>query len=109
MPPSPARYLTTPLFPYEPRFAGVRVEGNELDMAYVEHGAGEPVLLLHGNPTWGFLYRDVIPALGTGVRAIAPDLVGFGRSDKLTRPEQYTLENHVAALGQLIDRIGSTR
>ena len=54
-------------------------------MAYVEAGPadGEPVLLLHGEPTWSFLYRTVIPVLAdAGLRAIAPDLVGFGRSDK---------------------------
>jgi haloalkane dehalogenase len=106
MPPSPARALSTPLFPYEPRFARVRVEGGDFDMAYVEHGAGPPVLLLHGNPTWGFLYREVIHALGPHVRAIAPDLLGFGRSDKLERPEHYTLENHLAALTQLVDALG---
>jgi pimeloyl-ACP methyl ester carboxylesterase len=103
---SPARDLTTPLFPYEPRFVRVRVAGSEHDMAYVEHGTGEPVLLLHGNPTWSFLYRDVIPALGPGVRAIAPDFLGFGRSDKLERAEDYTLANHLAALSQLVDALG---
>lgn len=105
---SPARGFTTPLFPYEPRFARVRVAGGEHDLAYVEHGTGEPVVLLHGNPTWGFLYRDVIPAL-PGMRAIAPDLLGFGRSDKLERASDYTLENHMSALSQLVDAVGLER
>ena len=106
MPPSPARDFRTPLFPLEPRFVKVRVAGGEHELSYVESGEGEPVLLLHGNPTWSFLYRDVIPALGGSVRAIAPDFLGFGRSDKLERSEDYTLENHLSALEQLVSALG---
>jgi haloalkane dehalogenase len=102
MPASPARCFSSPLFPFVPHFARVRVAGQELDLSYVASGEGEPVVLLHGNPTWSFLYRDVIPALGEGVRAVAPDLLGFGRSDKLERPGDYTLENHLSALEQLL-------
>jgi haloalkane dehalogenase len=69
--------------------------GDDLRMAYVEEGPadGEPVLLLHGEPTWSFLYRKVMPILAAvGLRAIAPDLAGFGRSDK----PDHTYARHVA-------------
>ena len=67
-------------------------------MAYVEAGPadGEPVLLLHGEPSWSFLYRKVLPVLAdAGLRAIAADLVGFGRSDKPADPGDHTYARHV--------------
>jgi len=69
-------------FPYEPAHASV---GDDLRMAYVQAGPadGPPVILLHGEPTWSYLWRSVIPPLAeAGCRVIAPDLIGFGRSDK---------------------------
>lgn len=61
-------------WPYAPRFTRV----NGWRMHYVDEGAGDPVVLLHGNPTWGFLYRDVIPPLvAAGHRVIVPDMIGF--------------------------------
>lgn len=77
-----------PDFDYTPHYADVPDdEGGTLRMAWVEAGPvdGQVVLLLHGEPSWSFLYRTMIPVLATaGLRAIAPDLVGFGRSDKPT-------------------------
>jgi haloalkane dehalogenase len=90
------RFLDVPDFPFEPRYATV---DGELRMAYVEAGPpdGEPVLLLHGEPTWSFLYRGIIPALaGAGLRVIAPDLVGFGRSDKPADVDDHSYARHVA-------------
>lgn len=84
-----------PGFPYEPRYADV---GDGLRMAYVEAGPadGEPVVLLHGEPSWSFLYRHVIPELAAaGLRAIAPDLIGFGRSDKPAEIGDHTYARHV--------------
>ncbi|MFI7699139.1 haloalkane dehalogenase [Nonomuraea sp. NPDC049480] len=84
-----------PGFPYEPRYADV---GDGLRMAYVEAGPtdGEPVVLLHGEPSWSFLYRHVIPELAAaGLRAIAPDLIGFGRSDKPPEIGDHTYARHV--------------
>src|SRR5580658_4784772 len=88
------RFAGLPDFGYEPRYADV----GGLRLAYVEAGppAGEPVLLLHGEPSWSFLYRKVIPVLaGAGLRAIAADLVGFGRSDKPAEVADHSYARHV--------------
>jgi pimeloyl-ACP methyl ester carboxylesterase len=67
-------------------FAAVYIRVNGWRMHYVDEGAGEPTLLLHGNPTWGFLYRDVIPPLvNAGHCVIVPDMIGFGLSEKPAR------------------------
>src|SRR5262249_6103668 len=75
-------------------------------MAWVEDGPadGEPVLLLHGEPSWSFLYRTMIPPLAAaGLRVIAPDLVGFGRSDKPTRQDDHTYARHVEWVRYLVE------
>ena len=83
-------------FPFEARF--VRV-APDLRLHYVEEGGGTPVLLLHGNPTWSFLYRRFIPPLAeAGHRAIAVDHMGFGRSDRPSGHERYTMRTHVENL-----------
>src|SRR5436190_13192856 len=89
------RFAAVPNFPYEPRYVTVT---DGLRMAYVSAGPddGPPVLLLHGEPTWSFVYRSVIPVLASsGLRVIAPDLIGFGRSDKPTAIEDNTYARHV--------------
>jgi haloalkane dehalogenase len=74
-------------------------------MHVMEWGEGPPVLLQHGNPTWGFLYRKVVAALvGSGLRLILPDLVGLGFSDKPTA-EAHRLEEHARWLGALLDQM----
>ncbi|MGH3439037.1 MAG: alpha/beta fold hydrolase, partial [Sciscionella sp.] len=82
------RFAALPGFDLEPHYAQVTdPDGGTLRMAYVEAGPadGRPVLLLHGEPSWSFLYRSMLPVLAAaGLRAIAPDMVGFGRSDKPT-------------------------
>ena len=88
------RFAALPGFDYPPRYA----DAGGLRMAYVEDGPpdGEPVLLLHGEPSWSFLYRTVLPVLaGAGLRAIAADLVGFGRSDKPAEMGDHTYARHV--------------
>jgi haloalkane dehalogenase len=88
------RFADLPGFGYEPRYADV----GGLRLAYVEAGppGGEPVLLLHGEPSWSFLYRKVMPVLAAaGLRAIAPDLVGFGRSDKPAEIADHSYARHV--------------
>ncbi|QNN54498.1 haloalkane dehalogenase [Nocardioides mesophilus] len=97
------RFADLPGFAHEPRYAEVPDgDGGQLRMAYVDAapagGATDaPVaLLLHGEPSWSFLYRDVIDVLvAAGIRCVAPDLVGFGRSDKPTRPEDHSYARHV--------------
>ena len=87
-------------YPFQPHYLQVDdTEGGELRIHYLDEGPadGEVVLLLHGQPAWSYLYRHMIPPLvEAGFRVIAPDLVGFGRSDKPTRIEDYTYARHVA-------------
>ena len=90
-----ARFAGLPDWPYEPRYT--EVDG--LRLARVDEGAGEPVVLLHGEPTWSFLYRNVIPPLlGAGLRVVAPDHAGFGRSDKPADIGWYSYERHYGLL-----------
>jgi haloalkane dehalogenase len=70
-------------------------------MHYVDEGEGDPVLLLHGEPTWAFLHRKVIAKLAPTARCIAPDYFGFGRSDKPTEPAWYSYDRHVASITRL--------
>jgi haloalkane dehalogenase len=93
------RFTAIDDFPHEPRYAEVADgDGGHLRMSYVDAGPadGSVVLLLHGEPTWSYLYRHVIPPLtDAGLRAVAVDLVGFGRSDKPSRPEYHSFARHV--------------
>ena len=78
-------------------------DGTAMRLHYAEEGPadGAPVLLLHGEPSWAYLYRKILPALAAkGHRAIAPDLIGFGRSDKPSLRTDYTYERHVAWMSQ---------
>lgn len=87
-------------FPFEPKYARV---ADDVRLHYVEDGAGDPVLLLHGNPTWSYLYRRFLPPLAeAGYRAIAVDHMGFGRSDRPTDHRRYTMRGHVDNLLQFI-------
>jgi haloalkane dehalogenase len=86
------RFDALPGYDFEPHY--VDVDG--LRMHYVDEGAGDPVVLFHGEPTWAYLYRKMIPSLvSAGRRAIAPDMAGFGRSDKPTDRDWYTYDRHV--------------
>ena len=80
----------------------VEVLGSE--MAYVEHGSGDPIVLLHGNPTSSYLWRDVIPELSGLGRCIAPDLIGMGESARIdSGPGAYRFETHSAIAQWLRD------
>jgi len=101
-------FADLPGFPWPPSY--VEVDG--LRMAYVADGPADadPVLLLHGEPSWSYLYRTMIPVLtAAGHRAVAPDLVGFGRSDKPAAIADYTYARHVAWLAGLLDALDLTR
>ena len=102
------RFHDLPDFPFEPHYA--EVDG--LRLAYLDEGEGEPVLLFHGEPTWSYLWRKVIPPLrAAGYRCVAPDYAGFGRSDKPTDIGCYSYDRHVelmAALLEALDIRGAT-
>ncbi len=96
------RFANLPDYPFEPRYT--MIDG--LRVHHVEAGPrrAAPVLMMHGEPTWSYLYRHMIPIIANaGYRAIAPDLVGFGRSDKLTRRNDYSYAGHVAWMTQWLD------
>lgn len=99
-------------YPYEPRY--VNIDG--LRMAYVmaePDGAGDgtaTILLLHGEPTWGYLYRKMIPPLVEGgCRVLVPDLIGFGRSDKPVERSAYTYEGHVKWMREFLAATAAER
>jgi haloalkane dehalogenase len=101
------RFAVVRDFPYEPRYA--EVVGGSLRMSWVEAGPedGPVVLLLHGEPTWSYLYRKVMEELAAaGARAVAVDLVGFGRSDKPVSTEDHSYARHVEWVRELVfDRL----
>ncbi len=88
------RFANLPGYPFAPNY----IEIGGMRMHYVDEGPrdGQTVLMLHGDPSWSYLYRKMIPIVtGAGLRAIAPDLIGFGRSDKPAHQDDYTYERHV--------------
>lgn len=89
---------------YAPKYFDVQdADGTVLRLHYVDEGPrdGAPVLLMHGEPSWAYLYRHIISGLvAKGRRVIAPDLIGFGRSDKPAKRTDYTYERHVAWMSQ---------
>lgn len=89
-----------PDFPFQSRYR--EVEG--LRLAHLDEGEGAPVLFVHGEPTWSFLWRKVIPPVqAAGFRCIAPDLAGFGRSDKPTDIDWYSYDTHTRIAGTLLE------
>jgi len=86
-------------------FAPHYVEIGETRMHYVDEGSGQLILCLHGEPTWSFLYRKMIPPLAARHRVVAPDFVGFGRSDKYPDREQYTFQMHRDKLVAFLDAL----
>jgi haloalkane dehalogenase len=105
------RFAGLPEFPYEPGYVTFDDDdGDALRVAFVDVGPGdgEVVLLMHGEPSWSFLYRRMIPVLtGAGLRVVAPDLVGFGRSDKPVDPADYSYARHVEWMRRaLFDGLG---
>ncbi len=100
-----SRFENLPDYAFEPHY--VDIDG--LRMHYVDEGPadGPVVLLLHGEPSWSYLYRFMIPPLAdAGLRAIAPDLLGFGKSDKPARMSDYSYAGHVAWMSGFIDALG---
>src|SRR5215208_8200752 len=96
------RFAALPGYRSEPRY----LDQDGLRMHYVDEGAGEPIVLLHGEPTWAFLYRKLIPPLAAaGLRCLAPDYFGFGRSDKPTDRGWYSYDRHTASIVRFADEL----
>lgn len=96
------RFQNLPDYPFAPHY----VEVNGLRMHYVDEGAGDDIILcLHGEPSWSFLYRHMIPPLAARHRVIAPDLIGFGRSDKFTEIEEYSYHMHYGMVRDFVEAL----
>jgi haloalkane dehalogenase len=96
------RFDNLPGFAWEPKYR----DWDGLRLAHIDEGHGRPIVLFHGEPSWSFLYRKIISVLlERGFRCIAPDLPGFGRSDKPTDVGWYTYDRHTAAAAALIDEL----
>jgi haloalkane dehalogenase len=107
------RFADLPGYPFPPHYVAVDDgEGGTLRVHVVDEGpsGGEVVVLMHGEPSWSYLYRTMIPVLvDAGLRCVAPDLVGFGRSDKPVRRQDYSYARHVEWMRQaLFDRLELT-
>ena len=104
------RFADLPDWPYEPRYVTVAdpIDGTELRVAHVDEGPtdADPILCLHGEPSWSYLYRTMIAGLtAAGHRVVAPDLIGFGRSDKPTERADYTYARHVDWMTQWLEAL----
>jgi haloalkane dehalogenase len=96
------RFAGLPDFPFEPRYLDV----DGLRFARVDEGDGAPVVFFHGEPTWSFLWRKVIPpVLDAGFRCIAPDLAGFGRSDKPRDVDWYSYDRHTELMRSVVEEL----
>jgi haloalkane dehalogenase len=103
------RFNDLPDFSYEPHYVEAPSgEGGTLRIHYLDEGSAdaEPVLLMHGEPSWSFLYRKMIPILlEAGLRVVAPDMVGFGRSDKPADTSDYSYQRHVDWMTHLLEAL----
>ncbi|MGB5285950.1 MAG: haloalkane dehalogenase [Polyangiales bacterium] len=105
------RFENLPGYPYAPHYAEVSVSGDPdtaLRLHYLDEGPREapPILMMHGEPSWSYLYRKMIPIfVEAGYRAIAPDLVGFGRSDKPTERSDYSYARHLGWVQSWFDQL----
>lgn len=102
------RFAALPDFPYSPHYLSLSHPTGDLRMAYIDEGPSDApvVLMLHGEPSWSFAYRHVIEAVAaSGYRAIAPDHIGFGRSDKLAQRSDYSYAAFVQWLTQFVTEL----
>jgi haloalkane dehalogenase len=98
------RFANLPGYNFAPHYADI----GGLRMHYIDEGPrdAQPVLMLHGEPSWAYLYRKMVPVItAAGLRAVAPDLIGFGRSDKPVSQDDYTYAAHVAWIASLLEQI----
>ncbi|HEX9132194.1 MAG TPA: haloalkane dehalogenase [Ktedonobacteraceae bacterium] len=99
------RFKHLPDFPFQPHY----VEVNGLRIHYIDEGQGEVILCLHGEPSWSYLYRKMIPILSRNHRVLAMDFVGFGRSDKFTERSEYSFQMHHDTVVGFINALGLER
>jgi len=99
------RFAGLPSYSFAPHYA----EQDGLRMHYVDEGEGDPVLCLHGNPTWSFLYRKMVPGLTSVARVVCPDYFGFGRSDKPADLGWYTFDRHYRSILRLVEELDLRR
>jgi haloalkane dehalogenase len=99
------RFNDLPDFEFKPHY----VEINGLRIHYIDKGKGAIVLCLHGEPTWSFLYRKMLPILAAEHRVLAMDFIGFGRSDKFTERGEYSFRMHKSTLASFIDKLALNR
>ena len=99
------RFVNLPEFPFNPNYVMI----NGARVHYLDEGAGEIILCLHGEPTWSFLYRKIIKQLKTNYRLVAPDFIGFGRSDKFESMDSYSYKMHYQTLNNLIEKLELTK
>lgn len=95
------RFAGLPGYTYAPHYAEIA----GLRMHYLDEGNGRPILMLHGEPTWSYLYRRVVPSLTAHGRVIAPDLFGFGRSDKPVDTSWYSYAGHCSAIERFVEAL----
>jgi haloalkane dehalogenase len=95
------RFEGLPGFPFEPHY----VEQDGLRLHYLDEGDGDPVLMLHGEPTWSYLYRKLVSPVAAVARVVAPDYYGFGRSDKPVDREWYSYDRHYASIARLVEEL----
>jgi haloalkane dehalogenase len=108
-----SRFENLPNYPFKPNYLNIPDgEGGELRVHYVDVGPlqVDPVLLMHGEPSWSYLYRKMIPIIvDAGFRAVVPDLVGFGRSDKPADRKDYSYQRHVDWMQVFLDKLDLQR
>lgn len=92
-------------FPFSPHYLNITTDTN---IHYVDEGQGQPIVMLHGDPTWGFLYRNFIPPISDSFRCIVPDHMGMGKSSVPASPFPYRLHHHIANFEQLILELNLT-
>lgn len=102
------RFVDLPGYPFSPNYFECGGDLAGLRMHNLDEGEGPPILLLHGEPTWAYLYRKMIPTLQGIGRVVAPDFIGFGRSDKVTEVDWYSYNRHVDSIVQLIEHLDLT-
>jgi haloalkane dehalogenase len=103
-----SRFANLPDYPFAPHYVDLAAalgRSGEARMHYVDEGSGEVILCLHGEPSWSFLYRRMIPILARRGRVLAPDLFGFGKSDKFTERADYSYKMHRNAVLAFLDAL----